>query len=227
MNPAVPVPVDRPPAGTSSAVEALPMFPSSRYDVVVFAASLGGFRVLREILPLLPADFPASVVVMLHHGGHARCTLGEMFARDVRLDVDAAGIGEAPRARTIHFVCGERHVVLDEKRRFATIDGEREHFVRPAADPMFRSLAARVGSRAVGVVLSGNGRDGALGAQAIRAAGGIVIAQDAASAEAGSMPRATIDLGAADHVLPPAAIARALVALTLVPGASDLFRVAR
>jgi len=83
-----------------------------------------------------------------------------------------------------------------------------ENFVRPAADPMFRSVAAAFGARAIAIVLSGMGRDASIGAKAIRDAGGKVFVQDPNLAVAASMPRSVVSLGLADEILPLDALAQ-------------------
>jgi two-component system chemotaxis response regulator CheB len=97
--------------------------------------------------------------------------------------------------------------------RLSLSDGPRIHSVRPAADPLFASVAAYAGARAISVILSGYGRDGAAGACAIAQAGGNVIAQDATTSEAFGMPGAAIAAGGVKYVVPVTAIAPTLLSL--------------
>ena len=96
-------------------------------------------------------------------------------------------------------------------------DHTRINFARSSSDPLFDSVAAVYGPRAVGVVLSGTGRNGAAGAKRLHDVGATVLAQDRATAEYFAMPHAAIELGAVDWVLPVDRVARALIALTRHP----------
>jgi two-component system chemotaxis response regulator CheB len=99
-------------------------------------------------------------------------------------------------------------------------------FTRPAADPLFTSVATAYGERAIGVVLTGMGRDGAEGICAIKRHGGRVLIQEAATARARAMPQAAWATGCGDFALPLPLIAPALMALVMAPGAATLLRVA-
>ena len=87
------------------------------------------------------------------------------------------------------------------------------HFSRPSIDLLFESVAASMDGKAIGVILTGSGSDGAMGIKAIKEKGGTTIAQDPATAEYGSMPQSAIDTGMVDFVLPLADIAPAIITL--------------
>ncbi|HXM57341.1 MAG TPA: CheB methylesterase domain-containing protein, partial [Candidatus Dormibacteraeota bacterium] len=108
-------------------------------------------------------------------------------------------------------VCpGGTHLVVGAGPRLWLLPDAPVNFVRPSADRLFESLARTCGRHAVAVVLSGNGNDGAIGVQAIKAAGGTVIVEDETTAQFRGMPQAAIRSGAADLVLPVDATPRAL-----------------
>lgn len=102
---------------------------------------------------------------------------------------------------------------------------QRINFLRPSADLLFESVADVWKRRSIGVILSGLGKDGALGSRAIKNAGGRVLALDRSSCASFGMPLAAIETGAVDFVLPLPDLASALITLVTVPGAAQLFRV--
>jgi two-component system chemotaxis response regulator CheB len=177
---------------------------------VGIGASTGGPAVLETILSGLPADYPLPVLVVQHMAPG----FIEGFARwlDQRVEIEVGLAVEGERARPgVWFAPDDAHLRLTSSLRFEA-DRETEAAHRPSVDPLLSSLAAALGSDAVGVVLTGMGRDGARGAAAIRAAGGMLIVQDEASSVVYGMPRVVAEEGA-DLVAAPARIARALLAL--------------
>ena len=160
--------------------------------VVAIAASTGGPRALAEVLPALPANLDAAVIVVQHMptgftSGFAR-RLDDLCA----LPVSEADDGEPLRANRIYVARGGQHVRLvaaGGTAVFALDGGKTVHGVRPAADPLFVSVAEHFGARAVGVVLTGMGRDGAAGLAAIAAAGGCTVVQDEQTCTIYGMPR--------------------------------------
>jgi two-component system, chemotaxis family, protein-glutamate methylesterase/glutaminase len=175
--------------------------------VVVMCASTGGPQALEAILAALPADFPLPIYVVQHIADGFVESFAEHLATRVPLPVALAqhgavlrpGVWIAPEGAHLRITRGRR-VALDHD----TVAGHH----RPSADLLLESAAAALRSDAVGVVLTGMGRDGAKGAAAIAAAGGLLLAQDEASARIASMPRAAIEVGA--RPLAPAEIAAAL-----------------
>lgn len=107
----------------------------------------------------------------------------------------------------------DRHMLIKRRGALTLTDSELVNFVRPSADLLFESVAAAYGDRAIAVVLTGTGHDGALGVTAIKQRGGTVVAQDEASSEFFGMPSAAIKTGAVDFVLPLEEMAPTLIAL--------------
>ncbi|MGE5499326.1 MAG: chemotaxis protein CheB, partial [Syntrophothermus sp.] len=103
----------------------------------------------------------------------------------------------------IYLAPGDMHMLINpEKLEIELSDGPPENFVKPSADPLFRSAAKVFGNRLIGVVFTGMGHDGSIGAGYINAAGGVVIAQDPSTAIANSMPQTLVDLRLAKHIAP-------------------------
>jgi two-component system chemotaxis response regulator CheB len=188
----------------ADAVE-LPLLEGS---VIGVCASTGGPRALEEVLVELPADFPVPVLVVQHMAEGFIDGLIHWLDQRAALPVQLARQDERARPG-IWFAPDDAHLVLDVSMRL-TLDRETvEGPHRPSADMLLASIARVAGADAVGVVLTGMGRDGAAGAGAVRRAGGWVIAQDEASSAVFGMPKAAAEAGA-QLVLPPTEIGAAL-----------------
>jgi len=181
--------------------------------VVVMAASAGGIPALSTILCVLPADFRAAILIVQHRTAGRPGMLAKILQRSCRLPVKDADPGEELEPGTVYVMPADRHTRLTPERLFIMGDHVKINFVHASADPLFRSIAETFGSRAIAVVLSGHGRNGAAGAKAIRDAGGVVIAQDEATSQFFGMPQAAIEAGAATDVLPLGQIADSLIEL--------------
>lgn len=181
--------------------------------VVALAASAGGLAALSRVLSELPAGFSYPVVVVQHLDPHHRSWMPEILQRRVALQVEQVRGGETLAPGTIYLAPPDRHVLVGPDGILKLDDGARVNFSRPSADRLFFSLAESVGERAVAVVLSGSGCDGARGIAAVKDHGGMVIVQDEGSSEFFGMPGAAQATGAADLVLPLAAIGAVLVGL--------------
>jgi two-component system chemotaxis response regulator CheB len=172
-------------------------------------------RALDRVVSSLPPGFPASVLVVLHRSADYPDRLAEVLSYRARLPVTQAQHGKRARAGTVYVAPAGRHLIVRPNGTFCTGRTERVRFVRPSADLLFESLAARDEDRAIAVVLTGKGADGSKGVRPIRARGGFVIAQDEASAEHFDMPRSTIETAQVDLVLPLSRIAFALTVLVM------------
>lgn len=198
-------------------------FEGANYDVVVIAASFGGLTTIGDILRTLPPTFSAAVLVVQHVDEHSPGHVPKILAAHTRLDVRHAVAGDRLRAGTIVVAPPGRHLLLSEDATFVLSESPRVNFARPAADLLLSSAARVCGSRTLGVILTGRHCDGTEGAGAVRAAGGVIIAQEPESCVASGMPESAIRARAVDLVLPPTLIATALVSLVTVPGVPALF----
>lgn len=186
---------------------------SGAFDIVALAASAGGLGALREILANLPVDFPAALVVVQHLDPKHPSLLAVILDRRTSLHVQEATETDVLRPGTVFIAPPNRHLLVNADGSLALTQSKLVHFVRPSADLLFESVAASFGSRAIGVVLTGTGSDGAIGVQAIKEKGGIIIVQDKATSDFSSMPDAALQTGAVDFVLPLNQIAPQLVRL--------------
>ena len=153
--------------------------------------------------------------------------LVELLAGSTVLPVHWARSAEALKPGHVYVAPPGHHITLSRFGRSRLNTGPRHNFVRPSSDLLFRSAADVLGDRVAAVILTGRLRDGAAGALDVRAAGGLVLAQDPATCAAPGMPNAAIATGAVHFVLPPRVIGAALVSLATVPGATELFGIRR
>ena len=207
-------------AGAPAASHAAPAPPSPRTGpvrtpaVLVVGSSTGGPEALSTFLPRLPASFPLPVLLVQHmpplFTTHFAARLDKLCA----LQVVEATAGSVLRPGTAHLAPGDWHLSVthqNRERRTVLTQSPPENFCRPAVDPLFRSAVEAFDGAVLAVVLTGMGSDGKLGAQAVRAAGGYVIAQDKATSVVWGMPGAVATAGHADEVLPLDAVADAVM----------------
>ena len=190
----------------------------SGFDIVAMAASAGGLNALTLVLGALPKDFPVAILVVQHLDPRHRSLMAEILGRRTSLTVVEARHGERVRPGTVHVAPPDNHLLVDAEGVLTLTHTELVHFVRPSADLLFESTAASFRDRAVAVVLSGSGSDGAMGVKAIKKMGGTVIVQDKETAEFFGMPDAALRTGSVDFVLPLAEIAPALHTLVTSNG---------
>jgi two-component system, chemotaxis family, protein-glutamate methylesterase/glutaminase len=181
--------------------------------LVVIGASTGGPQALKEILTKLPSNFPLPVICVQHIYLGFLQGLIDWLAVDCRLPIQIAQLGDIPQPGRIYFPPEQQHLELDQRGRFIYSDSPPVAGHRPSVTVTFASVAKFYRQACVGILLTGMGRDGAEGMQAIAKAGGFTIAQDEASSVVFGMPKAAVELGAAQQVLPIQAIAPRLLAL--------------
>jgi two-component system, chemotaxis family, response regulator WspF len=189
--------------------------------VVAIGASAGGPGAVAEILRELPAGFAGAVVVVQHIDFGFAPALVSWFNQLCRLPVSLARDGHLLRGGEVTLVAGPDHMVLGPGWVLRSTHGADHGPYCPSIDVFFNSVAARARAQAVGVVLTGMGRDGARGLKAMRQAGAFTIAQNRETSAVYGMPKAAVALEAAELVLPLPEIATCLVSLVPV---SPLFK---
>lgn len=181
-------------------------------QVVALAASTGGPGALVTLLNRLPADFPLPVLLVQHICAPFLRGFVNWLDRCVPQQVMPAEQGVVPRGGTVYVAPAELHLQMGE-HSLRLVQAPPLNSQRPSATLLFRSLAANAGPRAVGVLLTGMGDDGAEGLLELRQAGGYTLAEDASTAVVFGMPAAAVALGAATEVLPLPRIADRLLEL--------------
>jgi two-component system chemotaxis response regulator CheB len=190
-----------------------------QFDVVVIGASAGGIEALHAVAAVLPADFPAPVLIVQHMDPRHKSLLAGLLGRRCRLRVKQAANEEEIRVGTMYIAQPDMHLIVRAGRLVLT-DTKQVHFSRPSIDLLFQSAADAYGDRAIAVILSGSGVDGADGIRAIKAKGGTTIVQDPATAAHAGMPQAARATNCVDFTLQLEEIGPALASL-VAPGPDD------
>jgi len=185
-------------------------------DVVVIGASAGGVEALRLLAGILPADFPAAILVVMHLAPGATSALPQILDRAGELPAVVATHGRPLTAGVIHVAPPDRHLLIDDRVQFLS-RGPTESGHRPAINATFRSAAVAAGPAAVGVVLSGALDDGALGLRAIVERGGVAMVQDPEEALYSGMPESALAHTATEHVYPVEVLGKVLDKLVRTP----------
>ena len=180
--------------------------------IVVVGASQGGIEALQSLIGALPDSFRAPMLIVQHIG--TAPSLLPSILNDAHGPRAGFGQdGEVLRNGRIYVAPPDHHMTLQDGR-LALTRGPREHWARPAVDPLFRTAALFYGPDAVGVVLSGRLNDGTSGLFEIKRRGGTAIVQTPGEAQCPDMPQSALDNVAVDYCLPIADMPRLLVRLT-------------
>jgi two-component system chemotaxis response regulator CheB len=188
----------------------LSTWPPSGPRVLVIGVSTGGPSALSRVIPALPADIAFSVLIVQHMPANFTTTLAERLNALSAVSVREARDGDRPIAGVVFIAPGDRHLEVSERGFLRLGDGPPVNGCRPSADVTMAGAARAFGARSIGLVMTGMGRDGAAGLSAIHRADGVTLAQDQATSVIFGMPKAAIDTGAVDEVLPLDRIARRL-----------------
>lgn len=185
----------------------------SAAEIVAIASSAGGLDALMRILAALPSSFPAPIVIVQHLAPTHRSLMAELLGRRTALVVTQAEEGDHLQPGHVYIAPPDHHLLVNGDGTLSLSQAELVHFVRPSADLLFESVAGSYRERAVAVVLTGTGVDGAMGVRAIKTTGGVTIVQDEASSAFFGMPSAAIQTGDVDYILPLQEIPEMLVTL--------------
>jgi two-component system chemotaxis response regulator CheB len=184
------------------------ILPRGRRRILAIGASTGGPKAVLQLLRELPATLDAAVLIVQHIADGFAAGFADWLDREVPLPVALAREGEGLQTRRVLIAPNGVHLTINGSGRIALRQTPPLHNCRPAADALFQSLFdARLGGEVVGVILTGMGTDGADGLKVLHEQGAYTLAQDEASCAVFGMPKAAIDRGAIDQVLPLGAIA--------------------
>ena len=190
---------------------------SGDFPVVGIGASAGGLDALEQLFGAMPERTGMAFVVIQHLSPDFKSVMDELLARRTQIPVLLAEDGMAVEPDRIYLIPPRKEMIISRGRLLLSDKGEA---LTLPIDVFFRSLAQDLGTRAIGVVLSGAGSDGARGIRDIHDAGGLVLCQDEKTAEFDGMPRSARDTGVVHHVLPPNQMPRALIDHARIPDRS-------
>jgi two-component system chemotaxis response regulator CheB len=205
-----------PPAGVAPSPAVTPSVHAGLHSgkgdikVVALGASTGGPNALVDVLTALPANFPVPIVLVQHMPPMFTRLLAERLSAQGRIKIEEGRSGATLTPGQGWIAPGDHHMIVirdGTSVRLLLHQDPPENSCRPAVDPLFRSVAQVYGAGVLGVVLTGMGQDGLRGSEAIRAAGGQIIAQDEATSVVWGMPGFVARAGLADKVLPLSLIA--------------------
>jgi two-component system chemotaxis response regulator CheB len=186
-------------------------------QVVAIGASTGGPPVIQTILKGLPRDYPVPVLIVQHIASGFLSGMVDWLRQTSPLPVQLAVHGAVALPGHVYLAPDGFHLGLLPNKRIWLSRDDPENGLRPAVSFLFRSVANVSGSRAVGVLLTGMGRDGAAELKLLKDKGAVTIAQDAETSVIHGMPGEAIQLGAALYTLPPRQIAATLATLVNRP----------
>ena len=186
---------------------------TSQTRLLAIGASAGGPAAVAKVLAGLPKDFPAAVVVIQHVDQQFAAGMADWLSKDSALPVRVAREGERPTPGVVLLAGTNDHLTLLANGTLGYTPHPREYVYRPSVDVFFQSVTRFWSGEAVGVLLTGMGRDGAVGLKALRNQGRHTIAQDQATSAVYGMPKAAATLDAAADILPLDRIAAKLAAI--------------
>jgi two-component system chemotaxis response regulator CheB len=189
---------------------------ASGHDIIVIGSSAGGIQALKVLVGGLPPDLPAALFVVQHLAPQVTSVLPQLLTRAGPLPVAHPQDGEVIQPGRIYVAPPDYHLTL-VRGQMQVGKGPKEHGLRPAIDPLFRSAARAYGRRVVGVILTGLRDDGTAGLIAVKVAGGAAVVQDPTEAAFADMPRNALRYLEVDYCLALAEISPVLVRLTQRP----------
>ncbi len=184
-----------------------------RYEIVAIGASTGGPPVIKELLETLPENFSAPIAIVQHIARNFTAGLVEWLDRSTALKVRVAKNREILEAGTVYVAPDGLQMKVDLSSHIILTDDPPEHGLKPSVSYLFRSIAEIFGKKAVGILLTGMGKDGANELRTLKDKGAITIAQDKETSVIHGMPGEAIKIGGATHIAAPDRIVGLLMRL--------------
>jgi two-component system CheB/CheR fusion protein len=201
--------------------DTMPESAAARPFFVGIGSSAGGLEALTALLPGLPAGLGLCFVVVQHLSPTHRSMMAQLLGRTTKMQVVELSDGCIPMADKVYVTPPNSNVVLHQDGSLRLLEPPNETVPKPSVNLFFSSLADVAADRAIGVVLSGTGSDGAIGLHAIKAAGGFSFAQEPGGAKYDGMVRAAIEAGGVDWVLPAEAMGAEIARIVQRQQAAD------
>ena len=189
--------------------------------IIIIGSSTGGPRALQRVIPLLPSNLHAPVLIVQHMPPGFTKSLAERLNAQSMIKVREAMEGDILQSGTVYIAPGDFHMIVKQlringelKEVIALTKGEKVQGVRPSVDVLLNSITSIYGQNSLGVILTGMGSDGSDGIKKLKLAGGKVIAEDESTCVVYGMPRSVIDQKLADYILPINRIAESIAQIT-------------
>ena len=184
--------------------------------LVVIGSSTGGPNALQQVIPRLPGNLPAAVMIVQHMPPGFTKSLAKRLNDSSQLEICEAKEGDILQNGKVYVAPGGYHMILRSKTLIGLNQEPPVHSVRPAVDVTLESAVRYFGSKAVGVILTGMGFDGSKGSLILKNAGGRIIAQDEATCVVYGMPRVVVEMGKADRIIPIQQIADEIETMLMI-----------
>lgn len=198
--------------------------PADNLFWVGIGASAGGLEALRSLVQHLPENAPLTYIIAQHLSPQHRSMLPQLIERETSLSVMEVKDGMIPKANVVYITPPSKDVIVSNGKLHLRKPSSETAQPKPSVDKFFTSLSEELEDYAIGIILSGTGSDGSHGIKAIRAQGGITIAQDENSAKYYGMPGSAIETGGVDLILSPDEIGQKLSVIIQSPRSFDDFK---
>lgn len=167
----------------------------------MIGCSAGGFALLHDIILQLPEKYPLAVIVIIHRSRKYESRIEKNLTAKGSILVKLAADKQLMKPGRVYFAPADYHLLLEPDRSFTLDFSEPVHFCRPSIDVTFQSVSDVLGSKVIGILLSGANKDGANGIKYIGDNGGLTVVQDPEEAEVDTMPLSAIKLTKVDLIL--------------------------